>query len=882
MMRTHSIVAARLALAAVAAAALSLGAFAPAPAAGIGAASDPAGRSPEPMRLILPTGTTFDDLVRQGLLDDPRTAGGRDLPTATDLDPGAAPEGDYMGWAAYTRDGARLLLTNRGTNNVTVYDATTRAVLANIPVGTYPAGLACSDEYAVIACAFSNEVWIVDLDDYSAAAVIPVSEQPWVVRISPDQSRAYVSCDIPDVCEVIDLGTLDLAASITPFPIWLSTYTWGSENGRNSVNFSEFEVTPDGQHLITPDGESMVLFINTQTGAVDYSVPIPDPVAVALSGDGLKAVAVTLENPGKAYRIDLATHAVTASVALPAGYTISTFDAGVNQDGSKAFLGVTDNSSAFVNFNAGTSRILASTYTPFWIETSPDHSLALGIQFRFSVLDFATETLIGQTEGNSQNYGAASPTAARAIGYDPIRNEGIYFYEYINPAAPHYLGQTPAGVEPEADCPRRVTITPDGRRAVITNVLSGNAVLLNLETLAVEATFPISPRPQDVAITSDSRWAVVCAMENNEVDIIDLEAGAIVASVPTNTRPSLLSILPDDSRAMVATIQGNTVSVVRLAGAASFREADIPVGEIGLTWAGYGVGSDVQCSPAGRYTICAISFENTVKVIDRNTNTVVATLPTGTFPLQAAFEATGEYATVTNYQGNSFTVLRVTGAGSSVVGNFPCGQGPLRVGYDPVHDRMGIANLSSKTITFANPRTGAILGTQNVTSHGSPLQVLFDASGDPLVLTTSNHRLVYNGGTVTLPATPAQFDYSPSSRQAVVAMPGPDWVTVVSFPTSGVPEVATVPLRGGTILSIGPNPGSGPLRVEYALAGPASVGVRLIDASGRRVAASAAERVKGGRGTATIEASGLAAGTYFAVLEIDGRVADSRRVVVAP
>ena len=834
----------------------------------------------EPIQVITPVGTTFDDLIRQGVLDDPRAAWPeRDAPTAVDLDPGTAPEGDYMGWATFTRDGARLLLTNRGTNNVTVYDAATRAALASIDVGTYPAGLAVTDDYAVIACAFSDEVWVIDLEDYSTAAVFPVAEQPWVVRISPDQTKAYVSCDIPDALEVIDLSTLAHTNTFYGFPIWLSTYTWGSENGRNSVRFSTFEVTPDGQHLVVPNGTDALLFVNAATGDTDYSVPMSDPRAVRLYGDGLRAVAVCTTSSLSAHQVDLASHTLTASVTIP-GYTLSTLDVGVNQDGTKAFLGVSSNSSAFADFTYLTYTVLTSTYTPFWIGTSPDHTLAIGGQYRFSILSFATESLLGQHQGNTQDFGAVSPVGAAVVGYDPIRNEGVYFYDYSTPTSPQYRGQTPAGIEPEADCPRRVAITPAGDRAVIHNVLSGNAVILDLETLAVEATLPIGPRAQDVAVTSDGLWAVSCAMENPEVDILDLTTNTVAATVSTSTRPGVVSILPDNSRAMVGTIQGNTVAIVRLQGAGSNLEAQLPIGEIGVSNAAYGVNSDVRCSPDNRYTLVAVSFDHVVKVIDRNTNAIVATLPTGQFPLQLAFTADGEYATVTNYQSNNATILRVDGAASSVVGTFATGQGPLRLAHDPVHDRMGIGNYSAKTLTYLNPRTGQGLGTQSYAAYGNVIQVRFDLAGDPMVLTSGNAYLVYNGGSIPLPATPSYFDYAPASGRAVITMPGPDWVTIVSFSTADAPQVTTIPLSGGLISSVSPNPVVREGRIAFRLAAPGVVSLDLHDVLGRKIRTLWAGEAAAGRREVTFDRRALSAGTYFAALRVDGRRVDSRKVVV--
>ena len=182
-----------------------------------------------------------------------------------------------------------------------------------------------------------------------------------------------------------------------------------------------------------------------------------------------------------------------------------------------------------------------------------------------------------------------------------------------------------------------------------------------------------------MAVTADSRWAVVCGMDSHSVFVIDLALGQVVAEVPTALRPGVVSLTPDGTRAYVGNIQSNTVSVVELDGASSSEIAEVYCGVIGVSYAAYGVSSDVEVSPDGAHCLVAASFDDQVKVMDTATNTIVASLSVGDFPLQIAFEATGEYATVTNWFGDSISVIRVDGAASSVVATVATGDGPLRL-----------------------------------------------------------------------------------------------------------------------------------------------------------------------------------------------------------
>jgi len=380
-------------------------------------------------RTVLQPGTLLSDLMT--------------LPTdhtVTDVDPGVAPEGDYMGFSAFTRDGNRILLTNRMTDNVTVFDWATQSVITNIHVGSYPGGIACTDSFAVITLGFVDSVVVMRLSDYSIAARLASGTQPWVVRISPDQHKAYVACDISNTCEVYDLQNLTHARTIPNFPIFLSTYSWNSENGRNSFTFSDFKPTPDGSHLILPYADS-IFFYDVATGACDDTIlGLHLCRFVEFSGDSTKFVTCGETDPATAWQIDVATHEVTDTVVIT-GHTLSTFETAVNMDGAKAYFGVSNNQSVLVKFETGDFVTYTSTYTAFWVGASPDHTRAISAQYNFSIIDFETEAMLGQHSGNSQSVGAVSGVGNRAVGFDPHRNEGLYFYDYTTPGPGHVPGQ---------------------------------------------------------------------------------------------------------------------------------------------------------------------------------------------------------------------------------------------------------------------------------------------------------------------------------------------------------------------------------------------------------------------------------------------------------
>ena len=116
-----------------------------------------------------------------------------------------------------------------------------------------------------------------------------------------------------------------------------------------------------------------------------------------------------------------------------------------------------------------------------------------------------------------------------------------------------------------------------------------------------------------------------------------------------------------------------------------------------MIWGAYGMPSATRASPDGRYVLVAVSFSDQVQVIDAQTNAIVATVNTGDFPLDFAFNAPGDYAIVSNALGNNISVLHVQGESTVTVGTYSRGQYPCRMAYNPVLDQIGVVNLSSGT-----------------------------------------------------------------------------------------------------------------------------------------------------------------------------------------
>ena len=272
---------------------------------------------------------------------------------------------------AVTPNGAYVYVACQSENLVAVIEASSNSVIANIPVGATPTQLAMSPNGArlLVADSASNQVSIIDTASNSVIATIAVGVKPGGMAFSPDSTRAFVSNAYSSNVSIISTSSNSVVG------------TFNVPGGPSAI-----VVTPNGQRVYVANGSVGVVSVHDLLGNLVTTINgfvYPNSLAVTPSGT---RVFVSNGNANSASVIDTGSNTVVANIAVA---TLPTAVA-VSLDGTQAFvtneygfsLSVIDTASNAVKTTIQRVGVypvgVATTPAPPQISTSCTYSIAPG------------------------------------------------------------------------------------------------------------------------------------------------------------------------------------------------------------------------------------------------------------------------------------------------------------------------------------------------------------------------------------------------------------------------------------------------------------------------------------------------------------------------
>ncbi len=237
---------------------------------------------------------------------------------------------------------------------VAVVDVSNGAVIATVPVGAAPIGVAVAPggRYVYITQHNADTVAVVSTNTNTVLAQISAGNKPLGVAVSPDGTRLYVTNFLTATASGAGSlwvnGTLTVVDTATR--VVLTTVTVGA-------NPSGVAVSPDGNRVyIANSGAGTLSVVSTVTNAVTSTITVgANPVGVAASPDGLR---VYVANGGSASVsvIDAAALTVASTIRV-GGHTTGI---AVSDDSTRVLVSNTFDNSVSV-INAATQAVVTTT-----------------------------------------------------------------------------------------------------------------------------------------------------------------------------------------------------------------------------------------------------------------------------------------------------------------------------------------------------------------------------------------------------------------------------------------------------------------------------------------------------------------------------------------
>ncbi|MCG2431633.1 T9SS type A sorting domain-containing protein [Aequorivita xiaoshiensis] len=628
-------------------------------------------------------------------------------PSISHLNSGDLVEGDTFGQFKFSPDGTQIWTVNRSTNNVTVIDVDSRDIIQNIEVGEFPFGIDFSDEYALVTCSLSNEVYVINISDFSVQTIIPVSSYPAPVEISRVGNIAIVGCDTDDVAEVINLNTLTVINTISNFPVAIHLNSTASGHNRKVNSYRNFKITDDEEFVVNGASSDGLKFFDIDTGAVTATiVEAKDTRQLALSGDGTKIVGYeTMDDV--VTQVDVATQSFTKQVSIPQGVSFTFGPAAINMDGSKALVATSQNSSALIDFETETFDFINLNNRPNWLASTNNGETFVAGGSILSTIDSNTGTILGTLSNEQIQLGAISANGTVAAS-TPLFFEWINFYDLSTPSQITKEGKQFTGSELEADVPSLVKFTPDGSKIITANSLSGSVSIIDVETETLESIIDLNTYSvASLDITSDGNYAVVPDRINDEVVIIDLQTAEIVATVSSGgSGPNQVFILPGDDIAYVSNVAGvggvDNIGVISLDGTNSSLISTFSTGKASLYFYNYYVlHGSFEITQDGQYGLLAAGSSNEINIIDLNSHTIVNTISVAEYPLHISItknSSLGEFAAVTLKYSDEIAILEKSDGIWSLLNKYSSAAGPTRIEYDPHSESFWVTSREDQVI----------------------------------------------------------------------------------------------------------------------------------------------------------------------------------------
>ena len=683
-----------------------------------------------------------------------------------------------------------VVVANRGSNNISVFNLSSPGSVTTLGVGTAPTGVAVDNvrNIAAIVNSGSNTLTIINLagtPTVLTTLALPAATTPFSVGLNPLTGRGLVVNSSTNMATVVDVttpsspsivGTVSISTgpapevAIEPRLNWAVVTPGGAGSGSivnlgrpastgdtglaplvvarlflSTTNFSGIAInTETEQALLTdPNSSSQTLFSVLDQTVSSFTLVCAMQPCPPLLGETAAAIN-PLTNMG--VMVNSVSNIATV-VDLRTKLSVTTVSVGTNPQA----VAIDPASNMAVVANAGSNNV-----TLFSLGTiRPLHVTEISPASTFAV--------------PSMSCAGAPPVALTVIGNHFVSGSVLRLDEVALPLA-DVTSVSVDGRQLTASIPACMVSKP---RLYAVDVQNPDTTISNESRFSVIQAISVGTAPQGVAIDSAHELAVVTNSGSNTISIVDLNAGTASTPIAVGTNPQGVAVLPRLGQGGVALVANN--------------------------------GS------------------NNASLIDLKMQQVTNTITVGSGPLGVAIQPDTAVAVVANTISNTISVFHIDVSGT--VTSIGVDQRPESVAIDPLRNFAAVGNTTQQSVVLVDLSSNVLTGRPpcpqfQPSCFANPTGIAFDPVTDVFVVTSSlqNNLNIVDPGTLNVTPllvgiNPNSVDYNFQTGTVVTVNSESHTASVVDFQGQGVPAVlghvaAVLNLDGSTQFSVAIDPRS--------------------------------------------------------------------------
>lgn len=229
---------------------------------------------------------------------------------ATDTVVATIPVGDRPHGVVFTTDGSKAYVANYGSDTLSVINTATNAVTGTINVSGLPVAMVVIGQKLYLTQQGADQIAVINLATDTVTSQITVGDSPYGLSTNPAGTKIYVANQLSRTVSVINVANNTVEATI-------------SVGSRPSATV----VSPDGGTVYVANTDSdTVSVIDAATNTVVDIIQVgTSPYTIGVSTDGSKAYAINFTSSNLSV-IDTATNTVIQTIGLSNGpYMVGPF-----------------------------------------------------------------------------------------------------------------------------------------------------------------------------------------------------------------------------------------------------------------------------------------------------------------------------------------------------------------------------------------------------------------------------------------------------------------------------------------------------------------------------------------------------------------------------